>query len=145
VHAHYVAPDGATFIPASEGFVSGATSWGVKTDPLLRTFGVGAARPGRTFYVTNEHDLRTYAFDVNPDGSLGNPRLFVEEGGECVTTDGNGNVYIAAGQILVFSPDGERVAVIHVPKRPTSLVLGPDGHTLYVTARDALYAVILGE
>ena len=33
-------------------------------------------------YVTNELDLRTYAFDVRPDGSLTNPRLFVEEGGE---------------------------------------------------------------
>lgn len=146
VSAQYVAPDGATFIPADEGFTTGATSWGTKLTALLRSFGVAPADPGRPFYVTNELGLRTYAFDVRPDGSLTDPRLFAEEGGECVTTDGDGNVYIAAGQVLVFNPAGERVGVIHVPRRPTCLVFGgADGRTLYVTARDALYAVTLGE
>ncbi len=143
---HFVAPDGETFIPASETFTSGATMWGVKLDPLLRTFGVARAEPGGLFYVTNEHDLQTYALDVQQDGSLTNARLFVEEGGECVTTDSVGNVYIAAGQILVFNPSGERIGVIHVPQRPTSLVIGgPDQKTLYIAARSALYAVSLGQ
>lgn len=140
--AHYVAPDGETFIPASHTFTSGATMWGVKLDPLLRTFGVARAEPGRPFYVTNEHDLRTYVFDVQQDGSLTNGRLFVEEGGECITTDLNGNVYIAAGQILVFNPSGERIGVIHVPQRPTCLVFGgSDDRMLYIAARTGLYAV----
>lgn len=139
---HYVAPDGETFIPASHTFTSGATMWGVKLDPLLRTFGIARAEPGRPFYVTNEHDLRTYVFDVQQDGSLTNGLLFVEEGGESVTTDRNGNVFIAAGEILVFNPSGERIGVIHVPQRPTSIVFGgPDRRTLYVAARSALYAV----
>ncbi|MEQ8771111.1 MAG: glycosyl hydrolase family 28-related protein [Phycisphaerales bacterium] len=144
--AHYLSPDGTVFIPADEGFVTGAVSWGVKTTPLLRTFGVAPAVPARPFYVTNEHGLCTYAFDVRPDGSLTNPRLFVEEGGESVTTDTDGNVYIAAGQVLVFNPAGERIGVIHTPRRPTSLVFGgPDRRTLYVTARDTLYAVRIAE
>lgn len=140
--AHYLSPDKSVFISAEEGFVTGALSWGVKHTPLLRTFGVAPAVCGRPFYVTNELDLRTYAFDVRPDGSLTNPRLFVEEGGEHVATDVEGNVYIAAGQILVFNSAGRRIGVIHTPQRPTALAFGgPDGLTLYITARDALYAV----
>jgi hypothetical protein len=140
--AHYLSPDGTMFIAAEEGFVTGALSWGVKHTPLLRTFGVAPAKIGRPFYVSNEMNLRTYAFDVLADGSLANPRLFVEEGGEHVTTDADGNVYIAAGQIMVFNPAGDRIGVIHTPRRPTSLVFGgPDRRTLFITARDSLYSV----
>ncbi|MDX9912821.1 MAG: glycosyl hydrolase family 28-related protein, partial [Phycisphaerales bacterium] len=144
--AHYLSPDGTVFIPADEGFTTGATSWGVKGTPLLRTFGVAPAVPGRPFYVTNELDLRTHAFDVRPDGTLANPRLFAEEGGEGVTTDEHGNVYIAAGRILIYNSNGERIGVIDTPRRPTGLVFGgPNRRTLYVTARDTLYAVSIAE
>ena len=143
---HYLSPDGTVFIAAEEGFVNGALSWGVKHTPLLRTFGVAPAEVGRPFYVSNEMNLRTYAFDVLADGSLADPRVFVEEGGEHVATDADGNVYIAAGQILVFSPTGHRIGVIHTPRRPTSLAFGgPDRRTLFITARDALFAVTITE
>ena len=144
--AQFLSPDQTVFIAAEDDFLTGTLSWGVKHTPLLRTFGLTQAPSGRPFYITNEMNLRTYAFDVRPDGSLANPRLFVEEGGEYVTTDKDGNVYITAGQILVYNPDGERIGVIHMPRRPTSLVFGgPNRQTLYVTARDSLYEVLLGE
>ena len=144
--AHYQSPDGTLFIAAEEGFVNGTLSWGVKHTPLLRTFGVAPAVPGKPFYVTNELELCTYAFDVQPDGSLTNPRVFVEEGGESIATDTEGNVYIAAGQVLVYNPAGDRIGVILTPRRPTSLVFGgPDRQTLYITARDTLYAVPIAE
>ena len=68
-----------------------------------------------------------------------------QEGGECVTTDDQGNVYLAAGQIMVFDPSGKRIDTIEVPQRPTSLVFGgPDRKTLFITARSSLYAVKIG-
>ncbi|MFG0307536.1 MAG: glycosyl hydrolase family 28-related protein [Phycisphaerales bacterium JB040] len=144
--AHYLSPDGTTFIPASDEFTTGATRWGTKLSGLLRAFAVAPATPGKPFYVTNEHDLRTHAFDVNPDGTLSNPRLFAEEGGECVIAGPDGTVYLAAGQIQVFNPLGVRTGVIHVPQRPTSLALaGPDRRTLIITARDTLYALTLAD
>jgi hypothetical protein len=76
-----------------------ATSWGVKSSPQIRSFGLDRAVPGKPFYVTDESQLRTWVGDVNPDGSLRNFRLFAEQGGEGVTADSQGNVYIAAGQI----------------------------------------------
>ena len=98
--------------------------------------------PGEPFYVTDESALRTWAADVNPDGSLTHFRLFAEQGGESVTVDSRGNVYIAAGQIYVYDPAGKLIDTIEVPQRPIQLVFGGDDHkTLFVAARTSLYSV----
>jgi SMP-30/Gluconolactonase/LRE-like region len=140
--AHFISPDGTTVVPAGEDFLDAATSWGVKSSPQLRSFGLGRAVPGEPFYVTDESALRTWAADVNPDGSLKNFRLFAEQGGESVTADSHGNVYIAAGQIYVYDPAGRLIDTIEVPERPVQLVFGGEDHkTLFIAARTSLYAV----
>lgn len=139
---HYVSLDRSVFIPAGEDFTSGTVQWGVKLADLLRAFGMASAIEGQPFYVTNEAELKTWAFDVGPDGTLCNPRLFVEAGGEGLTVDEQGNVYIAAGQIHVFNPAGKQIDTIEVPQRPTCLVFGGSDHkTLFITARSSLYSV----
>ena len=139
---HYVSPDGTTFIPAGRDFTTGAVQWGTKLADLLRTFRTASAMAGQTFYVTNEAELKTWAFKVGADGTLAEPRLFVQEGGENVAVDARGNVYIAAGQILVFDPSGKHIDTIEIPQRPTSLVFGGRDHrTLFITARSSLYSV----
>jgi sugar lactone lactonase YvrE len=140
--AHFVSPDGSVFIPAGQDFLSGSTSWGIKMADVLRSFGMAPAVAGRPFYAINEAELKTWAFDVGPDGNLSEPRLFAEEGGEGLAVDAQGNVYIAAGQILVFDPSGKQIDTIEVPQRPTCLVFGGrDRKTLYITARSSLYSV----
>ena len=142
---HYVSPDGTTFIPAGQDFTTGAMQWGIKMADVVRAFRLAPAVAGRPFYVTNEIELKTWAFTVGPDGTLSDPKLFVQEGGECVTTDDQGNVYLAAGQIMVFDPSGKRIDTIEVPQRPTSLVFGgPDRKTLFITARSSLYSAEIG-
>ncbi len=138
----YVSPDGTTFIPAGQDFVSGAVSWGIKSSALLRGFGLAPAAPGKPAYVTSEAQVRTWTGTVGPDGSLSDPKIFVENGGEGVAVDVNGNVYIAAGQIYVYDPAGKLIDTIEVPERPLQLVFGgKDGQTLFIPARSSLYAV----
>ena len=139
---HYISPDGTTFIPASSSFTSGATSWGIKTADLIRAFRIAKVMPGRTFYVTNEADLKTFKFTVGPDGTLSNGKLFADEGGENIAIDNRGNVYLSAGQILVFDPSGKQIDTIRIPQRPISVVFGgKDKKTLFITARTSLYCV----
>jgi sugar lactone lactonase YvrE len=139
---HYVSPDGTTFIPAGRDFTTGAVQWGTKMADVLRAFRLAPAVAGRPFYVTNEAELKTWSFTVGPDGTLSDPKLFANEGGEAVAVDEQGNVYLAAGQILVFDPTGERIGTIEVPQRPTCLVFGgKDRNTLFITARSSLYSV----
>jgi sugar lactone lactonase YvrE len=141
-YRQYVSPDGSTFIPAGQDFVSGAMSWGVKSSALLRGFGLGRATPGKPFYVTDEAEVRTWVGTVRPDGSLTEMKLFVNQGGEAVTTDSHENVYLAAGQVYVYNPAGKLIDTIEVPERPLQVVFGgKDGQTLFIAARTSLYAV----
>jgi SMP-30/Gluconolactonase/LRE-like region/Pectate lyase superfamily protein len=140
--AQFVSPDGTAVLPVGESFLTGQTSWNIKSSPQIRAFGLGKATPGRPFYVTDESNLRTWRAGVNADGSLTNFQLFAEQGGEGVTTDSRGNVYIAAGQIYVYDPAGKLIDTIEVPRRPTQLMFGgKDGKTLFIAARTSLYAV----
>jgi sugar lactone lactonase YvrE len=138
----YVSTDGSTFIPAGEDFVSGALYYGTKMADLLRAFGLAHATPGKPFYVSDESEQKTYAVSVSPDGTLTNPKLFAEQGGESVAQDAEGNVYIAAGQIYVYNPSGKLIDTIDVPDRPIDLVFGgKDGKTLFILARSSLYSI----
>jgi len=68
--------------------------------------------------------------------------IFVNQGGESVTTDAHGNVYVAAGQIFIYSPAGKLINKIDVPERPLQVMFGgKDGRTLFISARTALYAI----
>jgi sugar lactone lactonase YvrE len=139
----YLSPDQTTFIPATEDFKKpGLRRSLFSTVDLVRGYGLAAASTNRPFYVADEFGQKTWAFTVNPDGSLSNPKLFAEEGEAGVTTDVQGNVYVAAGNIFVYDPSGKQIDLIEVPERPTSLVFGgKDRQTLFIAARGSLYGV----
>jgi hypothetical protein len=138
----FVSPDGSTFLPAGEDFVSGQLYYGTKLNDLLRAFGLAPAVEGQPYYLTNESGEKTYVGVVGDDGAISNVRLFADRGGECVTVDEKGNVYIAAGQVFVYDPAGDLVDTIDIPERPSQLLFGgSDGHTLFILARSSLYAV----
>jgi sugar lactone lactonase YvrE len=138
----FVSPDGGTFLPAGEDFVNGQLYYGTKLNDLLRAFGLASAVEGRPYYLTNESGEKTYVGIVGDDGAISNVRLFADRGGECVTVDEKGNVYIAAGQVFVYNPAGDLIDTIAIPERPSQLLFGgSDGHTLFILARSSLYAV----
>jgi sugar lactone lactonase YvrE len=138
----FVSPDGSTFLPAGEEFVSGQLYYGTKLNDLLRPFGLAPAVEGQPYYLTNESGEKTYVGVVGDDGAISNLRLFADRGGECVTVDEKGNVYIAAGQVFVYNPAGDLIDTIDIPERPSQLLFGgSDGHILFILARSSLYAV----
>ena len=138
----FVSPDGTTYIPAGDDFIQGTLYYGSKMHDVLRAFGLSPAVPGKPFYVSDESSMQTWAADVQPDGSLTNARLFANQGGEGVAVDVKGNVYIAAGQVYVYSPDAKLIDTIIVPERPTQVMFGDkDGKTLFICARTSLYSV----
>ena len=142
---HYLSPDGTTFIPATEDFknLSSMTSTSrFSTIDLTRAYGFAVASTNQPFYVADEFGQKTWAFTVRSDGTLANGKVFAEEGEAGVTTDVDGNVYVAAGNIFVFDQQGKQIDVIEVPERPTSLVFGgKKRETLFIAARTSLYSV----
>jgi sugar lactone lactonase YvrE len=140
----YVSPDGSVFLPAGRVFQQGppdsTASW--RFSDNLDTHAFLAATPGSRAYVSNESEDITYSGLVNADGTLSDLRPFANRGGESVAVDRNGNVYVANGQIFVYSRDGAAIGRIDVPERPLGLVFGGDGgRTLFILAHHALFAV----
>jgi hypothetical protein len=138
----FISPDGTTFIPAGETFVSGHLYYGSKLNDELRAFGIAHAVSGDAFYLTDEEEEKTYVGDVGPDGSVSNLKLFAGQGGEGLAVDEKGNLYLAAGQVYVYDPSGRLIDTIKVPERPSQLLFGgSDGRLLFILARSSLYAV----
>lgn len=138
----YISPDGSVFLPAGDDFVQGQLYYGTKMADVLRAFSLAPAAVGRPFYISDESQEKTWRAMVTSSGAVGEMQLFANEGGESVAQDKDGNVYVAAGQVLVYGPDGALRGRIDVPERPIDLVFGgPDRRTLYILTHGSLYAV----
>ncbi|HEY1803785.1 MAG TPA: glycosyl hydrolase family 28-related protein [Terracidiphilus sp.] len=139
----YVSPDGSVFLSAGRVFQQGppdSTGW--RFSDNLDTYGFISASPGERVYVSSESEDRIYTARVADDGTLTDLQPFAERGGESVAVDGQGNVYVANGQIFVYSPSGKLIGQIDVPERPIDILFGGgDRRTLFILAHHALYAV----
>ncbi len=105
----------------------------------------------RLLYVNDTEQANIRVFDVGPDGSLRNGRIFaaglrdsllpgVPDGMKC---DAEGNVWCTApGGIWVYAPDGRHIGKVSIPELPANLHWGgADWRTLYVCASTSVYAV----
>lgn len=138
----YPSSDGTALISAGDDFAKGHMEWGTKMADLLRAFGLQQVVPGNPFYLSSESEGRTYKGSVTAAGSVTGVEVFAEAGGESVVQDERGNVYVAAGQILVYSPAGKLIEKIDVPERPIDLVFGgADRRTLFILTHHSLYSV----
>jgi sugar lactone lactonase YvrE len=138
----YVSPDHSVFILAGDDFVKGQLYYGTKMANILRAFSLAQVPSGHPFYISDESDEKTFRVTATPAGAIDKVDLFAEQGGESVAQDKSGNVYLAAGQILVYGAAGNLKQRIDVPERPIDLVFGgPDGRTLYILTHRSLYAI----
>ena len=138
----FVSPDNTLFIPTNAPIVQGEPYFGTKWAPVLEAYGLVKGTEGKPFYATNEAEQRTYRGLLNPDGSLSQITTFVEQGGESLALDADGDVYLAAGQIFAYSPQGKLLGSVNVPERPHDILFGgKDRRTLYMLSDHSLYAV----
>jgi gluconolactonase len=102
----------------------------------------------KLLYVNDTRRRHIRVFDVQPDGSVANGRVFyVAEGAERGNPDGmkvdsEGNVYCtASGGVHVVSPEGRLLGRIRLPD-VTNLCWGDDDwRTLYVTGRSDVFRI----
>jgi len=142
----YVAPDESAFLPVARVFQQGPPDYtGWRFSDNLNAHGLVGAAPGERVYVSNESEDITYRATVTAEGALTDLEPFAPRGGECVAVDGRGNVYVANGQIFVYSPAGKEIGRIDVPERPLDIVFGGAGkRTLFILGHHALFSVRVG-
>jgi gluconolactonase len=106
----------------------------------------------KTLYVIPSSSSRMLAYPIEGPGKIGAARTFCElvqpkgqkdRGGDGLTVDARGNLYITSGLGLqVFDPSGRKLGIIPIPEAPANVTFGgKDSKTLYVTARTSVYTV----
>jgi len=105
----------------------------------------------RHLYINDTEKALIRVFDVNPDGSLVNGRLFAEglkddrkpgvpDGMKC---DALGNVWVTApGGLWVYAPDGKPIGKVDIPELAANLHWGgEDWRTLFICATHSVYTI----
>jgi gluconolactonase len=118
-------------------------------DDFARPNGLAFSPDESILYVDDTRRFHIRAFDVRPDGSLANSRIFAElvapEEGvpDGMKVDVAGNIYCTGpGGVWVVAPSGEILGRIVPPEVPANVAWGgADWSTLYITARSSVYRI----
>jgi len=105
--------------------------------------GIVGTPDGKLLYVADIKAGKTYVYEIRPDGSLANKKLFAEMGSDGMTIDSEGNIYLTGNGVTVFNPKGEKIEHIPVEAKWTANVCfgGKDMKTLFITASEYLYGL----
>lgn len=117
-----------------------------------RPNGIALAPNGRTLYVSDSDRRIVRAYDLDGKGAASNERTVIENIAgvpDGLRTDVEGNLYVAANGVLVYSPPAaghaRLLGTVPVPEPASNLAFGDqDLETLYITARTAVFRVRLG-
>ena len=78
--------------------------------------GIVGTPDGKKLYVnkwSGDSKGGTWVFDINPNGTLSNMRKLTEWGGDGMSMDESGNIYISNGQgVMAFDPNGNNILII---------------------------------
>ncbi|MEM7725585.1 MAG: SMP-30/gluconolactonase/LRE family protein [Cyanobacteria bacterium P01_A01_bin.45] len=119
---------------------------------MVRPNGIAFSPDEKKLYVSDSEKLHILVFDVKPDGTLSKGRVFAELPGpkdkgvpDGMKVDVKGNIYCSgSGGVWIFSPNGELLDKIAIPKSVTNLAWGDkDYKTLYITAGNSVYRIPL--
>lgn len=111
---------------------------------LVQPNGIIGAPDGKTLYVADIDANKSYAYDIQADGTLANKRLFCELGSDGMTIDNEGNVYLTGTPgVTVFDKTGKQILVIPIAEKWTANICfgGKDMHTLFITASTSVYTM----
>jgi len=107
-------------------------------DDLSRPNGVLFSPDEKILYISSSDREQPIirAYDVQPDGTITNGRVFFDSWGDGMAVDQAGNVYVSAGAtgVLVIAPDGTHLGTLVTTERTSNCTFGDDGSNLYVTS-----------
>ena len=112
-------------------------------DDMKQPNGIIGTPDGKTLYVADIGAGKTYAYTIQPDGTLTGKRLFCEMGSDGMTIDCCGNVYLTGKGATVFNADGKQIEHIAVPQNWTANVTfgGKNRDLLFITAGTGVYTL----
>jgi gluconolactonase len=112
-------------------------------EDLKQPNGIIGMPDGKTLYVADIGDRKTYRYDLAAGGMVSNKKLHCEMGSDGMTLDDQGNLYLTGRGVHVFDKSGAKVTQIEVPESWTANICfgGKDRDTLFITASKSLYSL----
>jgi gluconolactonase len=128
-HVYYLAPGSSSLVRVTTQSAWESDSW---------PNGVVGTPDGKKLYVNkwaSDNMGGTWSFDINADGTLTNMTKFSDIGGDGMSMDERGNIYISNGfGVVVLNPSGEELVRIFTGGGATNNVFaGADQKTLFIT------------
>lgn len=117
----------------------------IVAEDYVQPNGIIGTADGKTLYVADIGDKKTYSYTMNADGSLTDKKLFAELGSDGMTVDNQGNVYLTGDGVTVFDKTGKQIHHIPVPEKWTANVTfgGAQQDILFITAMDSVYTLAM--
>ncbi len=117
-----------------------------------RPNGLVLTNDSKTLIVDDTLGVIVWAFDIEPDGTATNKRVFAtlrgiptdhESGADGMAIDSDDRVYVTtAAGVQVFDLKGQFLGMIKADRQAANVAFaGPDKRTLYLTARQGLYRI----
>jgi gluconolactonase len=112
-------------------------------DDLKQPNGIIGTPDGKTLYVSDIRDKKTFRYRIEKDGSLADKQLHCSMGSDGMTIDDRGNIYLTNKGVFVFDTTGRQIEHIEVPEPWTANVCfgGKARRTLFITASKGLYSI----
>lgn len=113
----------------------------VVADDLLKPNGIVGTPDGKFLYVADAKAGKTYKFKINPDASITDKQLVLNQGSDGMTLDRDGNIYVSGKGVNIYSPTGEKIGHIDVPENWVGNICfgGKNKNILFITASKSLY------
>lgn len=127
-HVYYLAPGSHTLVR-----VTTQPGWDADTWPN----GVVGTPDGKKLYVNKwagDNLGGTWVFDIKPDGTLSNMKKFIDMGGDGMSMDERGNIYISNSLgVTAFDPKGNRIFNVPTNGATNNVFAGKNNKLLFIT------------
>ena len=109
---------------------------------LVRPNGIIGSADGKSLFVADINDRKTYKYDINKNGTLSNRRLFAPMGSDGMTLDNKGNLYITGQGVTVFDAQGKKILNIPLPGWTANVCFGGvKRDVLFITSSKSVYTL----
>lgn len=128
-YVYYLAPGSHTLVRVT----TEAMGWDSDTWPN----GVVGTPDGKKLYVNKwyyDNMGGTWVFDINSDGTLSGMKKFISMGGDGMSMDELGNIYISNSLgVTAFDPKGNRIFNVPTDGATNNVFGGQNNKTLFIT------------
>jgi gluconolactonase len=123
----YISPDGKTVMRVAD---------------IESPNGIIGTPDGRTVYAGDGKKI--VSFQINPDGTLTDRKIFCEQGTDGMALDERGNVYLTGDEALnVYNSKGEKIEDIPTPEKNCKIMkfAGKERKTLFIAGNIGVYTL----